>query len=82
MHPKFPVWVVRDLVKIKTVKTLIIAQAFIRIVTFHREGVGVYKKLEWSQSIFEKPKHSVCFITSVPCLAILYELLLPVEICL
>ena len=37
---------------------------FIRIVTFYREGVGVYKRLGCSQSIFEKPKHSVCFITS------------------
>ena len=53
-----------------TVKALINTQAFIRIVTFHREGVGVYKRLECSQSIFEKPKHSVCFITLVPCLTI------------
>ena len=53
-----------------TIKALINAWAFIRIVTFHREGVDVYKKLECSQSIFEKPKHSVCFYTSVPCLAI------------
>ena len=53
-----------------TIKALINARAFIRIITFHREGVDVYKKLECSQSIFEKPKHSVCFITSVPCLAI------------
>ena len=54
-----------------TVKTLINARAFIRIFSFHREGVGIYKRLQCSQSIFEKPKHSVCFITSVPCLAIL-----------
>ena len=53
-----------------TVKALINARAFIRIVTFHREGVGIYKRLECSQSIFEKQKHSVCFITSVLCLAI------------
>ena len=59
-----------------TLKALINAQAFIRIVTFHREGVGVYKRLECSQSIFVKPKQSVCFITSGPCLAIVYELLL------
>ena len=50
-----------------TIKALINVQAFIKIVTFQREGVDVYKKLECSQSIFEKPKHSVCFITSVPC---------------
>ena len=56
-------------VDLVTVKALINAQAFIRIVTFQREG-GIYKRLECSQSIFEKPKHSVCFITSVPCLAI------------
>ena len=37
---------------------------FIRIVTFYREGVGFYKRLGCSQSIFEKPKLSVCFITS------------------
>ena len=44
--------------------------------------MDVYKRLEFSQSIFEKPKHSVCFITSVPCLAIvLYEILFPVENC-
>ena len=56
-----------------TIKALINARAFIRIVIFHREGMDVYKKLECSQSIFEKTnktKHSVCFITSVPCLAI------------
>ena len=37
---------------------------------FTERGVGVYKRLECSQSIFVKPKHSVCSITSVPCLAI------------
>ena len=35
---------------------------------FTERGMGVYKRLECSQSIFEKPKHSVCIITSVPCL--------------
>ena len=31
--------------------------------------MGVYKRLECSQSIFEQPKRSVCFISSVPCLS-------------
>ena len=48
---------------------------------FTERGVGVYKRLECSQSLFEKTKHSVCFITSVPCLAIVYELFFPVENC-
>ena len=39
-----------------TIKALINARVFIRIVTFHREGVDVYKKLECSQSLFEKTK--------------------------
>ena len=32
--------------------------------------MGIYKRLVLSQRIFEKPKHSVRFITSVPCLII------------
>ena len=42
--------------KMHTVKALISARAFIRIVTFTEWRVGVYKRLECSQRIFEKPK--------------------------
>ena len=54
-----------------TVKALINARAFIRIITYHRERGGLFiRRLLSSQSINEQPKHAVCFITSVPCLTL------------
>ena len=44
-----------------TIKVLINGRAFIRIVTFHREGVEVYKKLECSQSVCKKTKTFTLF---------------------
>ena len=57
-----------------TVKALINARAFIRIVTFHREGVGVYKRLECSQSIFEENKSFCLFLSLQYHVKLLYEL--------
>ena len=47
-------------------KALINARVFTRIVTFRNEGVGVYKRLECSQSIFEKAKNNSLDVSIVP----------------
>ena len=72
--------VFRQLINTCTVKALINARAFIKIITFHREGLGVNKRLECSQSIFEN--QNILFVLSRQYhVKLLYELLFPVENC-
>ena len=48
---------------------------------YYREGVGIYKRLERSQSVFEK-NQNILFVLSLQYhVQLLFELLFPVENC-